>query len=56
MMFSQSMTSFENFRPEENWKCIDFDPFCSVRYGICLLLYYLTFIDESGTRISHIHT
>ena len=27
MLYIQSMAGFENFRPEENWQCIDRDTF-----------------------------
>ena len=31
----QCMAGFENFRPEVNWQCTDFDPFYTVSYGTC---------------------
>ena len=35
-MSVQIIFRFENFRPEENWQCIAFDPFSTVSYGVCL--------------------
>ena len=40
MLSIQRMTGFENLRPDENWQCIVFDPFCTVSYGIFFMLYY----------------
>ena len=41
MLSIRYIAGFGNFRPEENWQCIDFDPFYTVSYRRCLLYCHL---------------